>query len=163
MYLRRGSDTNGLAGLLEGDLFSFDQAKSLCKKSQSEMQKALVCQVFDNHSFMSTGISEDAGFGGNVSYSIYAPKGTRYIYAEPQSYYGDTIGQAENIYKAGQSHSSVGSEAEIILQRGTSFRITNVKKTGSDIHIDMEVVAQPDYFKTGYEQTIDGGATVFKH
>lgn len=27
----------------------------------------------------------------NVSYSIYAPKGTRYIYAEPQSYYGGTI------------------------------------------------------------------------
>lgn len=163
MYLRRGSDTNGLAGLLEGDLFSFDQAKSLCKKSQSEMQKALVSQVFDNHSFMSTGISEDAGFGGNVSYSIYAPKGTRYIYAEPQSYYGGTIGHVEKIYKAGQSHSSVGSEAEIILQRGTSFRITNVKKLGSNIHIDMEVVAQPDYFKTGYEQTIDGGATVFKH
>ena len=163
MHLRRGSDTNGLAGLLEGDLFSFDQAKSLCKKSQSEMQKALVGQVFDNHSFMSTGISEDAGFGGNVSYSIYAPKGTRYIYAEPQSYYGGTIGHVEKIYEAGQSHSSVGSEAEIILQRGTSFRITNVKKFGPDIHIDMEVVAQPDYFKTGYEQTIDGGATVFKH
>ena len=163
MHLRRGSDTNGLAGLLEGDLLSFDQAKSLCRKSQSEMQKALVGQVFDNHSFMSTGISEDAGFGGNVSYSIYAPKGTRYIYAEPQSYYGGTIGHVEKIYKAGQSYSSVKSEAEIILQRGTSFRITNVKKFGPDIHIDMEVVAQPDYFKTGYEQTIDGGATVFKH
>lgn len=163
MHLHRGSDANGLAGLLEGDLLSFDQAKSLCKKSQSEMQKALVGQVFDNHSFMSTGISEDAGFGGNVSYSIYAPKGTRYIYAEPQSYYGDTIGHEEKIYNAGQSHSSVGSEAEIILQRGTSFRITNVKKFGPDINIDMEVVAQPDYFKTGYEQTIDGGATVFKH
>ena len=163
MHLRRGSDTNGLAGLLEGDLFSFDQAKSLCRKSQSEMKKALVGQVFDNHSFMSTGISEDAGFGGNVSYSIYAPKGTRYIYAEPQSYYGGTIGHVEKIYETGQSHSSVGSEAEIILQRGTSFRITNVKKFGSDIHIDMEVVAQPDYFKTGYEQTINGGATVFKH
>jgi hypothetical protein len=163
MHLRRGSDTNGLVGLLEGDLLSFDQAKSLCNKSQSEMQKALVGQVFDNHAFTSTGISEDAGFRGNVSYSIYAPKGTRYIYAEPQSYYGGTIGEKEKIYEAGQSHSSVGSEAEIILQRGTSFRITNVKKLGSDIHIDMEVVAQPDYFKTGYEQTIDGGATVFKH
>lgn len=163
MHLRRGSDANGLAGLLDGDLLSFDQAKSLCKKSQSEMQKALVGQVFDNHSFMSTGISEDAGFGGNVSYSIYAPKGTRYIYAEPQSYYGGTIGHVEKIYETGQSHSSVESEAEIILQRGTSFRITNVKKFGPDIHIDMEVVAQPDYFKTGYEQTIDGGATIFKH
>lgn len=69
----------------------------------------------------------------------------------------------KKIYKAGQSYSSVRSEAEIILQRGTSFRITNVKKFGPDIHIDMEVVAQPDYFKAGYEQTIDGGATVFKH
>lgn len=69
----------------------------------------------------------------------------------------------EKIYKAGQSHRFVGSEAEIILQRVTSFRITNVKKFGPNIHIDMEVVAQPDYFKAGYEQTIDGGATVFKH
>lgn len=163
MHLRRGSDTDGLAGLFEGDLFSFDQAKSLCNKSQSEMQKALVGQVFDNHSFTSTGISEDAGLGGNVKYSIYAPKGTRYIYAEPQSYYGRTVGEEEKIYKVGQKYSSVGSEAEIILQRGTSFRITDVKKVGSSINIDMEVVAQPDYFKTGYEQTIDGGATVFKH
>ena len=165
MHLRRGSNTNGLAGLLEGDLFSFDQASSLCgySTSQDDMKKALVGQVFDNHSFMSTGISENAGFGGNVKYSIYAPKGTRYIYAEPQSYYGNTVGNEEKIYDVGQKYSSVGSEAEIILQRGTSFRITDVKKVGSSINIDMEVVAQPDYFKTGYEQTIDGGATVFKH
>ena len=165
MYLNRGSNTDGLAGLLEGDLFSFDQASSLCGRStsQDDMQKALVGQVFDNHSFMSTGISKNAGFGGNVKYSIYAPKGTRYIYAEPQSYYGNTVGDKEKIYNVGQKYSSVGSEAEIILQRGTSFRITGVKKVDSNINIDMEVVAQPDYFKTGYEQTIDGGATVFKH
>lgn len=163
IYLVRGSDTNGLAGLLEGDFLSFDDARKLLRSGDSKAIKAaLEGQTFTNHSFMSTGIANDAGFDGNVKYRIFAPKGTHAIYAEPASYYGGTVGMTEDLYKVGQSYNRVGGEAEVIIQRGTSFRITDVKTDRyGDITIEMEVVNQPDYFKTGLEHTHNGGKTSY--
>ena len=165
VYLVRGSDENGLAGLLEGDLFSFDDAIRLLNSGdKGKIKAALEGQVFTNHSYTSTGIAKGTGFGGNVKYEVFAPKGTRAIYAEPASYYGETVGQKEKIYKVGQSYSSIGGEAEVIIQRGTDFRITNVDfdEYGS-ITVKMEVVNQPDYFKTGLEHTHNGGKTSYNN
>lgn len=160
--LVRGSDKSGFAGMIEGDLFSFDQAKNLLNKSESEIKKALEGQVIQNHAFTSTGIASGTGFGGEVAYRIYAPKGTHAIYAEPQSYFGDTVGGKAKLYKKGQAYSSVGGEAEVILQRGTEFRITGVSKSGGTLVVEMEVVAQPDYFKFGDEDTFNAGKTRHK-
>ena len=165
VYLVRGSDENGFAGLLEGDLFSFDDAIRLLNSGdEGKIKAALEGQVFTNHSYTSTGIAKGTGFGGNVKYEIFAPKGTHAIYAEPASYYGETVGQREKIYKVGQSYSSIGGEAEVIIQRGTDFRITNVDfdEYGS-ITVKMEVVNQPDYFKTGLEHTHNGGKTSYNN
>lgn len=164
VYLVRGSDYNGLAGLLEGNLLSFDDAKNLLDRGDvNQIKSALEGQVFQNHSFLSTGIAKGSGFSGDVSYEIYAPKGTRGIYAEPTSYFGNTVGMQEKLYKSGQPYSSIGGEAEVILQRGTSFRITDVeeRRPGSYV-VKMEVVDQPDYFKTGLEHTHDNGATSYQ-
>ena len=160
--LVRGSDKNGFAGMIEGDLFSFDQAKNLLNKPIGDVKKALEGQVIQNHAFTSTGIASGTGFGGDVAYRIYAPKGTHGIYAEPQSYFGDTVGSSAKLYKKGQSYGGVGSEAEIILQRGTEFRITNVSKSGGTMVVEMEIVAQPDYFKYGDEDTFNAGKTRHK-
>lgn len=160
--LVRGSDKNGFAGMIEGDMFSFDQAKNVLGKPISEVKKALEGQVIQNHAFTSTGIASGTGFGGDVAYRIYAPKGTHGIYAEPQSYFGDTIGSSAKLYKKGQSYSGVGSEAEVILQRGTEFRITNISKSGGTMVVEMEIVAQPDYFKYGDEDTFNAGQTRHK-
>ena len=163
VYLVRGSDKGGLAGLLEGDLLSFDDAKRLLNSGDAKAIKAaLEGQVFTNHSYMSTGIAKGTGFGGNVTYEIFAPKGTHAIYAEPASYFGNTI-SGEQLYKAGQRYSSIGGEAEVIIQRGTDFRITDVVVDRyGDIKIKMEVVNQPDYFSTGLEHTHNGGKTSYK-
>lgn len=160
VFLVRGSDLNGLAGLLEGDVISFKEAEQLLNAGDIvTLQSKLLGNNFQSHSFMSTGIADGTGFGGNVAYKIYAPAGTKAIYAEPASFYGNTI-SGEKIYKAGASYSGVGGEAEIIIQRGTTFRITDIEKTGSNSYVvKMEVVDQPDYFKTGYEHTFDGGLT----
>ena len=165
VYLVRGSDENGLAGLLEGDLFSFDDAIRLLNSGdKGKIKAALEGQVFTNHSYTSTGIAKGTGFGGNVKYEVFAPKGTRAIYAEPASYYGETVGRKEKIYKVGQSYSSIGGEAEVIIQRGTDFRITNVDFDGDgSITVKMEVVNQPDYFKTGLEHTHNGGKTSYNN
>ena len=158
----RGSDRGGLAGLLEGDLFSFDEAMRILNTGDTKaMEKAFKGQVFTNHAYTSTGIARGTGFGGDVRYKIYAPKGTHAVYAEPASYYGHTI-SGEELYKKGKYAGGVGGEAEMIFQRGTQFRVTGIKKVGGSIEIEMEVVGQPDYFKTGLEETFNGGKTIHK-
>ena len=162
-YLVRGSDNNGFAGMIEGGPLSFDAAKKLLDSGDvSSIAKALEGQVIQNHAFTSTGIASGTGFGGQVAYRIYAPKGTKAIYAEPQSYFGNTVGSSAKLYKKGQSYGSVGGEAEVILQRGTKFRVTGVKKEHGALVVDMEVVEQPDYFKFGDEDTFNGGKTRHK-
>ena len=160
MYLSRGSDIDGLAGLLEGDQFTYEQAMEIIRSGDvQKMKQVFTGQEFTNHAYTSTGIAQDAGFRGKVKYEIYCPKGTKGIYAEPQSAYGYT--SRNSLYQPGMSYNSVGKEAEMILQRGTTFRITDVTEEYGTIKVKMEVVYQPDYFKTGLEQTINGGATSF--
>jgi len=162
-YLVRGSDRGGFAGMIENGPLSFDQAKRLLDSGDvKSIKKALENQVIQNHAFTSTGIARGTGFGGDVAYTIYAPKGTKAVYAEPQSYFGNTVGSSAKLYKKGQSYRSVGGEAEVILQRGTKFRITNIEKRGRTIHVKMEVVEQPKYFKFGDEDTFNGGKTRHK-
>jgi SPP1 gp7 family putative phage head morphogenesis protein len=169
MWIVRGSDNGGLAGLFEGNIVGFDDVKRLLDRGDIDtLRQVIVGNSFENHAFTSTGIAHGTGFGGEVSYRIYAPAGTKCIYAEPQSYYGATIGHRAALYKEGMSYSGVGGEAEIIVQRGTTYRITGIDMTKSwrgqpNYTVTMEVVDQPNYFKTGYEQTIDGGLTSFKH
>lgn len=164
-WLVRGSDSAGLAGLVaDGTGLDFKFLEQMIDSGDVDSLKGILeGGRFMNHAFTSTGIASDAGLSGNVSYSIYAPAGTHAIYAEPQSYWGSTIGRKAELYKTGQSYSGVGGEAEVIIQRGTTYRITEVSRKGyRDIHITMEVVEQPDYFVHGDEDTFNGGKTRHK-
>ena len=164
MVLVRASGKEGLAGLIEGDIFSFDDANEIIKSGDvKQMKKAFVGQEFQNHAFTSTAIAQGSGFSGDVTYEIYAPKGTHGIYAEPQSYFGNTVGQSAKLYKVGQRYFSTSSEAEIIVQRGTTYKITDIEKNGSHIHVKMDIVNQPDYFKYGDEDTYNNGKTRHKN
>ena len=58
-------------------------------------------------------------------------------------------------------------EAEIIVQRGTTFRITSYEKAKEGKYdgryvIEMEIIEQPDYFEYGDEDTLNNGATRHK-
>lgn len=165
VFLVRGSDGGGLAGLLES-IMPFDDAQKYIDNGDIASLKSLLeGNTVKNHAFTSTGIATGTGFTGqDINYTIYAPKGTRGIYAEPQSFYGDTVGKNETLYKKGQRYQSVGDEAEIILQRGTSFRIKKIEYAGSAwgsqrYNVEMEVVDQPNYFKHGDEETFNDGAS----
>lgn len=161
-YLVRGSDSGGMAGLMES-ILDFDKAKQLLDSGDiNSLKQLLEGNVIKNHAFTSTGIAADAGFPGNVKYRIYAPKGTKGVYAEPQSYYGHTHLFEEKIYSVGDSFSEVGSEAEVILQRGTSFRVTKIDYRNGNYTVEMEIVDQPNYFKHGDEETFNNGATRHK-
>lgn len=151
-YLVRGSDSAGLAGMLR-ETIGFDQTlRLLSSGTEEQVQRALVGKTAQSHGFVSTAVAKDAGFTGNIKYRIYAPKGTKAIYAEPQSAYGDTI-SGESFYQKGMRYYGIGGEAEMIVQRGTQFRITNITSTGyGGYRVDMEVIAQPK-FKKGKEKT----------
>lgn len=101
--------------------------------------KALVGKEGTEGAFTSAGVAKGKGFGGNVITNIYAPKGTKMMYAEPYSSFGNGSGRSwDGIAK----QSTFGSKSEIILQRGTTFRVTKVEKSGNTWYIDVEVINQ---------------------
>ena len=160
MWLVRASDNGGFAGLLEGDIISFDQAKRLLDNGDVDTLKQLIeGQAFQNHAFTSTGIARGTGFSGTVEYRVYAPEGTKAIYAEPQSYFGETHEFEAVLYNPGDPYNAISNEAEVIIQRGSYYRITDIEYDYGTWKVNMEVVDQPDYFKYGDEETFNNGAT----
>lgn len=100
---------------------------------------ALVGKEGTEGAFTSAGVAKGKGFGGNVITNIYAPRGTKMMYAEPYSSFGNGSGRSwDGIAK----QSTFGSESEIILQRGTTFRVTKVEISGNTWYIDVEVINQ---------------------
>lgn len=169
-WFKRKGGQGDFAGMMEGGGFKFEQVVSMLdgSHSQKELDAMFVGQKGKNNAFTSVAIAKDAQWPGNIWYNIYCPKGTKGIYAEPQSHYGNSSGGSDRIYKKGDSYSSIGSEAEVILQRGTEYRITGIRQTGVDwrgnpeFTVDMEVVGQPDYFVYGDEDTYNDGKTRHK-
>lgn len=100
---------------------------------------ALVGKEGTEGAFTSAGVAKGKGLGGNVITNIYAPRGTKMMYVEPYSSFGNGSGRSwDGIAK----QSTFGSESEIILQRGTTFRVTKVEKSGNTWYIDVEVINQ---------------------
>lgn len=129
IWLQRGG---GMVELKKYGLSNYAYA------SDSEIM-ALVGKEGTEGAFTSAGVAKGKGFGGKVITNIYAPRGTKMMYAEPYSAFGDGAGRTwDGIAK----QTSFGSESEIILQRGTTYRITKVEKKGSTWYIDVEVINQ---------------------
>lgn len=132
MWLNRGCASDGTASFL-------NIPTSALNKSQKELEQMLIGKVVEDTAFMSTGAAKGAGFSGHT-FNIYAPKGTKMLYCEPFSAYG---AGSKSKWNGIDSQSYFGSEFEMLLQRGTKFKITKVEKQGSKLYIDMEVVGQP--------------------
>lgn len=109
------------------------------------------------HAFSSCGNARGSGFSSSpVVYNIYCPKGTKMLYMEPFSYFGhgvngnpaDEMNAADGVKWDGVSpQSGFGHEAECLIQKETTFRITKVEYTGSSPYdgkwfIDLYVVNQ---------------------
>lgn len=110
----------------------------------------LVGAVGDEGAFWSAGVAKGKGFSGSIIFNIYAPRGTKMMYCEPFSKYGHGDGRD---WDGISPQSSFGYESEILLQRGTKFRITKVQKSGGQWYIDVEVLSQnylPFPYNGGY-------------
>lgn len=133
MWMQRGCDYSGMDKFFEIPMSKLQNA------SQIELQE-LVGNTVTEYAFCSCGVSKGKGFSNkSIILNIYAPKGTQMMYAEPFSRFGLGAGRKWNGI---DQQSAFGSEAEIILQQGTSFRITKVEKSNGKLYFDLEVIEQ---------------------
>jgi hypothetical protein len=143
VWLQRGVETSSGAAAFLG--ISEDNLRHW---SQAEFKKNLVdkeAKAID-HGFVSCGSAKGKGFSGYI-FNIYCPKGTKMMYAEPFSHYGDGDKMRWDSYgglnlDGISKQSSFGYEDETIIQRGTTFRVVKVEKKGANIFFDVEVVDQ---------------------
>ena len=79
--------------------------------------------------FMSCGAAEGAGYSGqtrDVVLRVFTPKGTKALYAEPFAAGGG--GHVGPLWDGESKQVFVSGECEVIVQRGTTLKITGVKK-----------------------------------
>ena len=133
IWLQRGVESDsGAAGF-------FGISESMLRASESELQQLLVGKVVKDEAFTSTAGAKGQGFSGSLILNIYAPKGTKYVYCEPFSRYGQGAGQS---WDGITGQNSFGYEFEVLLQRGTSYKITKIEKSGGTIYADVDIVGQ---------------------
>jgi hypothetical protein len=114
----------------------------LRKMSNEELQQ-FVGKDFTNYAFTSSAVNKGAGFSDRmVIWNIYAPKGTRMVYAEPFSRYG--LGGGKD-WDGVSQQAKFGGEAEMIIQRGASYKITKIERDGGRIIMDVEVHPEKGY------------------
>lgn len=132
-WLQRGCRFKGM------DKFFNVPMDKLQHASQSELEALLLGTTPTEYGFCSCGVAKGKGFSGDIILNIYAPFGTQMMYVEPFSAFGNGGGKSWDGLKP---QSSFGQESEIILQQGTTFRVTKVEKTPGMIYIDLEVIGQ---------------------
>lgn len=134
VWLNRGASAGEFMGQFGLDLNNYTSDTS-----------GLIGVCGEQKPFMSTAHSKSWGFVDNggtatarVVYNIYCPKGTKGIYTEPYSAYGNGGRGWDGIAKA-----PLGNELEVILQRGTKLRVTKAECKNGQWFIDMEIIEQP--------------------
>lgn len=132
-WLQRGCRFKGM------DKFFNVPMDKLQHASQAELEALLLGTTPTEYGFCSCGVAKGKGFSGDIILNIYAPSGTQMMYVEPFSAFGNGSGKSWDGLKP---QSSFGQESEIILQQGTTFRVTKVEKTPGTICIDLEVIGQ---------------------
>ena len=135
-WVQRGCRYNGM------DKFFNIGPDDFYNLNEAEMRAKLLGTTPTEYAFMSTGVSKGKGLntsGEGITLNIYAPKGTKMLYCEPFSAFGHGDGKS---WDGISTQFSVGYEAEMLLQRGTKFRVTKVEKSGDRWFIDMDVISQ---------------------
>lgn len=135
IWLQRGCENDAIEAFL-----NLDYGK-LYKMTEKQLQQYV---GYNNriYSFVSTAVSKGKGFGGEVIMNIYAPRGSKMIYAEPFSHYGNGAGLN---WDGKSKQMTFGYEAEMLLQRGGSYTITKIEKKGGQIFMDLEIHPEDGY------------------
>ena len=134
IWLQRGiTDERGVAAFLQIEV------DDLLGSSEEDLKNLLINKTIPDDAFFSCGSAKGMGFDGYI-FNIYCPKGTKMMYSEPFSYYGNGDSLA---WDGVSKQSSFGTEDETIIQRGTKFTITKLEKsTNGNMYFDIEVESQ---------------------
>ena len=141
IWLQRGCGSEAIDSMLGTSGFG--------SMTHDELQQ-FVGRTGRQYNFISTGVAKGKGFSGDVVCNIYAPKGTKMMYAEPFSYYSGAEYQTtdpNHLWDGKRKQTNFGYESEMIIQRGANYRITKIEKTGYTTYVDMEVVIEDGYDK----------------
>lgn len=142
IWLQRGVREDGMDKFFGINLSDFNG-------SEDNLKSKIMDKVVTDGGFFSMGVAKGTGFSSKpIILNVYAPKGTKMIYAEPFSAYGAELhssGKFGKKWNGIDKQTGFGSESEMIMQRGTSFRVTKVEKNGGRWYIDVEVVAQQEF------------------
>ena len=133
VWLQRGCRYGGM------DKFFGVDARLLEYGTQEELEAALLGTTPTEFGFMSCGSSKGRGFSGDILLNIYAPSGTKMMYVEPFSAFGNGFSRH---WDGIATQKDFGSELETILQQGTQFRVVKVERTHGTLYFDLEVIDQ---------------------
>ena len=133
IWLQRGCGYGGMDKFFGIDASDFNLP-------EADLAAKLVGTTPTEHAFMSTAVTKGKGFDYQpIILNIYCPKGTKMMYVEPFSAFGNGDGRS---WDGLSKQYSFGSEAEMLVQKETHFRVAKVEKSGSKIYIDLEVIGQ---------------------
>lgn len=115
VWLQRGCNYKGMDKFL-------NLSKPLLDYSLDELKAEILGTKVTEHGFMSCGAAKGTGFNDKpIIFNIYAPAGTKMAYAP--------------------NFSAFKKENEMILQRGTQFRVAKIEENpDGGFFIDLEVV-----------------------
>ena len=133
MWFQRGCGFSGMDKFFQCDM------DLLMYGSQEELENELLGKVVTEHGFMSMGSSKGSGFSGDIVLNVYTPAGTKMMYVEPFSAFGDGDGRR---WDGVSRQDYFGSELETILQQGSQFNITKIERTYGTLFFDIEVTDQ---------------------
>lgn len=104
--------------------------------------KSLIGLEGKDDGFGSTGVAKGKEFNNKpVIMEIFAPKGTKGLYVEPFSHFG---AGDKNEWDGKSKQDSFGLEQEYLLQRGTSYKITDASFEGGVLKVKCVITGQ-DY------------------
>lgn len=114
--------------------------------AELETLQTLVGKTYKMKQFGSFSADINGGFNRPVKIVLNAPKGTKMIYAEPFSSHGaEPKGYTSKMYEnwdGKKQNVDIHGENEMILQRGTSYRVDRVEKRGEKSIIYATIVKQ---------------------
>lgn len=137
IWLQRGCGSEAMDSFLKLSKGSFSTTSS------ADLQK-FIGYSGEMSNFISTGVAKGKGFSGDVILNIYAPKGTKMMYAEPFSHYGNGDKRS---WDGKSKQYSFGYESEMIIQRGATYKVTKIDRVGYTTYIDLEVHPEKGYDK----------------
>lgn len=143
MVLNRGCRYAGMDNFFGVSLDVLEHA------SDSELQRLVGNKVFDS-AFLSTGCASGKGYtdAGEfpVQLKIYAPKGTKGLYAEPFSDFGENSHDED--WDGEKYTDDIGEEQEVILQRSTNMEVLSAKRVGGVLKVELQIIKQnPQYIE----------------